>query len=97
MVFSSTNQPLNNGRPKGSLNKRGKISQSMTDKAMAALDAALEMNEPWAIQEVIKRTHPTLKAVTPNESLDGELLLMKIKEINEFEQRLIALEKCRNG
>lgn len=97
MVFSSTNQPANNGRPKGSKNVRGKITKEMSEKALQKLDDALNNGETWAIQEVVKRTHPALKPITPSNSLDGQMLTMKIKEIEEFEQRLLALENQIDG
>jgi hypothetical protein len=95
--FSTTHQPAEKGRPKGSKNVRGKISKEMSDKALEKLDDALNMGEAWAIQEVFKRTHPTLKAIVPTDSLEAVMLMMKIKEIQELEQRLIALEAQNNG
>jgi hypothetical protein len=91
-MFSATNQPSNNGRPKGSRNKRGQFSQKLAEQALEQLTLAVNQGESWAIQEVFKRTHPTLKPVTPVDSLDGDMLALKIKEISELEQRLIALE-----
>jgi hypothetical protein len=91
-MFSATNQPSNNGRPKGSRNKRGQFSQELAEQALEQLTLAVNQGESWAIQEVFKRTHPTLKPVTPVDSLDGDMLALKIKEISELEQRLIALE-----
>jgi hypothetical protein len=91
-MFSATNQPSNNGRPKGSRNKRGQFSQELAKQALEQLTLAVNQGESWAIQEVFKRTHPTLKPVTPVDSLDGDMLALKIKEISELEQRLIALE-----
>jgi len=80
------------GRPKGSKNKRGKISDSLAAEALKQLENAVSKAEPWAITEVLKRLSPTLKAVTPVDSLDGEYLALKMKEISEFEARLQALE-----
>jgi hypothetical protein len=91
-MFSATNQPTNNGRPKGSKNKRGQFSKELTEQALEQLTLAVNKGESWAIQEVFKRTHPTLKPITPVDSLDGDMLALKIKEISELEQRLIALE-----
>ncbi len=91
-MFSATNQPSNNGRPKGSRNKRGQFSQELAKQALEQLTLAVNQGESWAIQEVFKRTHPTLKPITPVDSLDGDMLALKIKEISELEQRLIALE-----
>jgi hypothetical protein len=96
-MFSATNQPANNGRPKGSRNKRGQFSQELVKQALEQLTLAVNQGESWAIQEVLKRISPTLKPITPEESLDGDMLMMKIKEIQELEQRLIALEAHNNG
>ena len=46
-----------------------------------------------AIRLVLDRTIPALKAVTPESSLDGELMALKIRELAEFEQRLAAIEQ----
>jgi hypothetical protein len=96
-MFSSINQPANNGRPKGSRNKRGQFSQELAEQALEQLTLAVNQGESWAIQEVLKRISPTLKPITPEESLDGDMLMLKIKEIQELEQRLIALEAHNNG
>jgi hypothetical protein len=96
-MFSATNQPANNGRPKGSRNKRGQFSKELTTQALEQLTLAVSNGEAWAVQEVFKRTHPALKPITPTDSLDGEMLMLKMKEIEEFEQRLIALEIKNNG
>ena len=80
------------GRPKGSKNKRGKITDSLAAEALRQLESAVCSAEPWAITEVLKRLSPTLKAITPLDSLDGEFLTLKMRELNEFEARLVALE-----
>jgi hypothetical protein len=92
MVFSATNQPTNNGRPKGSKNIRGQISKELTNKALKKLDEAVEIGEAWAVQEVLKRVSPALKPITPIDSLDGDMLALKIREAVDFEERLNALE-----
>ena len=91
-MFSATNQPVKNGRPKGSKNKRGQFSKELTEQALEQLSVAVNQCESWAIQEVLKRTHPALKPITAEDSLDGDMLALKMKEISEFEQRLNALE-----
>jgi hypothetical protein len=96
-MFSATNQPANNGRPKGSRNKRGQFSQELAEQALEQLTLAVNQGESWAIQEVLKRISPTLKPITPEESLDGDILMLKIKEIQELEQRLLVLEAQNNG
>jgi hypothetical protein len=90
--FTATNQPAGNGRPLGSKNKRSQFTDAMTSTALEKLDIALADGESWAIQLVINRTHPALKAITPEGSLDGDFLKLKMKEISEFEERLVALE-----
>ena len=78
MTFSTTNQPVNNGRRKGSKNKRSVFSDDITAEALVQLGNALSEGQPWAIQEVLKRTHPTLKPITPSDSIDGDLLALKV-------------------
>ena len=93
--FTATNQPTGKGRPRGSKNKRSQFTDAMTSTALDKLDIALASAEPWAIQLVINRTHPALKAITPEGSLDGDFLKLKMKEISEFEQRIAALEQVK--
>jgi len=95
--FSKTNQPANKGRPKGSPNKRGQFSTTLTAEALEQLELAVKQGEAWAIQEVFKRTHPTLKAITPVDSIDGEYIKAKMFEIQELEHRLLVLENKNNG
>jgi hypothetical protein len=95
MKFSATNQPTGKGRPRGSKNKRSQFTDAMTSTALDKLDIALASAEPWAIQLIINRTHPALKAITPEGSLDGDFLKLKMKEISEFEQRIAALEQVK--
>ena len=98
MKFSATNQPPGkNGRPKGSRNKRSQFSDVMTATALEKLESALSEGESWAIQLIINRTHPALKAITPRDSLDGEFLKLKMKEISEFEERIQALESLTDA
>jgi hypothetical protein len=94
--FTADNQPKGRGRPKGSPNARGKISSTIAAEAMAQLEKAVFSGESWAINEVLKRLSPTLKPITPEDSLDGEMLAAKIKEVAEFEERLKALEDQAN-
>jgi hypothetical protein len=94
--FTATNQPTGNGRPLGSKNKRSQFTDAMTSTALEKLNIALSDGESWAIQLVINRTHPALKAITPEGSLDGEFLKLKMKEISEFDERIAALEQRLN-
>jgi hypothetical protein len=90
--FSSENQPQNRGRKKGTKNRRLAISESLEKTTLEKLSEALDASEPWAIQAVLDRIAPKLKAITPEHSLDGEFLKLKALEIRELEQRLQALE-----
>ena len=94
--FTATNQPAGNGRRLGSKNKRSQFTDAMTSTALEKLDIALSDGESWAIQLVINRTHPALKAITPEGSLDGDFLKLKMKEISEFDERIAALEQRLN-
>ena len=94
--FSKEHQPAKAGRKPGSRNKRSQFSDRMTADAIKKLDEALEQSEQWAIECVLKRTHPSLKPVTPTESLDGDYLRAKIFEISELQARIEALEALPN-
>ncbi len=90
--FSQTNQPAKNGRKVGSKNKKSQFSDILTTSALEQLTAAVNNGESWAIQTVIARTHPQLKAITPEASLDGELIQAKITELTVLKQKVEALE-----
>jgi hypothetical protein len=90
--FTAENQPQNRGRKKGTKNRRMAISESLEKTTLEKLSEALDASEPWAIQAVLDRVAPKLKAVTPEHSLDGALLQLRILEIRELEERLKALE-----
>tara|TARA_R110000850_G_C9986519_1_gene466537 strand:+ start:3807 stop:4100 length:294 start_codon:yes stop_codon:yes gene_type:complete len=96
MKFTATNQPSKRGRKVGSLNKKSQFTDAMTSTALEKLDIALSDGESWAIQLVINRTHPALKAITPEGSLDGDFLKLKMKEISEFDERIQSLEQRLN-
>ncbi|MDN2481648.1 hypothetical protein [Vibrio agarivorans] len=87
--FTADNQPSNR-RGKG---KKTTLPAKLTTKALEVLEEALNAGEQWAVVETLKRVMPPLKPVTPGDSLDGEMLRAKIKEITEFEERLAALEE----
>ena len=100
MRFTHDNQPSNKGRPKGTLNKRSQFSNELTSKALLELEVALNSgeqwtvnSEQWAVESILKRTHPALKPITLDNSLDGEFLKLKMLEISEFEERIKALEE----
>ena len=92
MQFSKDQQPIKNGRPKGSRNVKSQFSAAMTKTALEQLQAALDKGEQFAIDLVLKRTHPLMKPVTPVDSLDGKILQAKLLEMTELEQRIKALE-----
>lgn len=95
MKFSKTAQPKNKiGRPKGSRNKRSLISDQLHDDALKQLTQAISKGESWAITAILDRTMPKLKNITPNDSLDGEMLRAQITALTEIEDRLIALEEA---
>ena len=80
------------GRPKGAKGKRAQIPPEVTADALKRLAEAVAGGDVQAIRLVLDRTIPALKAVTPESSLDGELMALKIRELAEFEQRLAAIE-----
>ncbi len=82
------------GRPVGSKNVRASLPSSLCKRALEKLTEAVEAGESWACQEVLKRVYPALKPITPHNSLDGELLSERVKEIREFENRLVVLEQA---
>tara|TARA_R110002020_G_scaffold215208_1_gene422349 strand:- start:3660 stop:3977 length:318 start_codon:yes stop_codon:yes gene_type:complete len=90
--FTSATAPRG-GRKHGSKNKRQAITPEMESKAKDVLLQALNNCEQWACESVLKRVSPPLKAVTPENSLDGEYLRLKSIEISEFDERLKALEE----
>ena len=73
------------GRPKGSKNKKiiNKLPGSLVALAIEKLTQAVEAGEPWACQEVLKRSYAELKPITPDDSLDAEVISMKISSIND--------------
>ena len=80
------------GRPRGAKGKRLQLPSELTCDAITALAEAVAGGDVQAIRLVLDRTIPALKAVTPESSLDGELMALKIRELAEFEQRLAAIE-----
>ena len=80
------------GRPRGAKGKRLQLPPDLTTEAIAALAEAVAAGDVQAIRLVLDRTIPALKSVTPDASLDGELMALKIKELAEFEKRLAAIE-----
>lgn len=80
-------------RPKGALNKRPGIPKVLLTDAMAKLAVAVGAGESWAIQAVLDRHMPKLKAVTPEDSLDARVLEARIFELVEMDKRLTALEE----
>ena len=90
--FTAENQPDNKGRKKGSRNRKSMIDDLTQQAAKERLGAAVSAGEQWAILAVLDRTMPKLRPVTVSDSLDGEMLRLKIKEISDIEQRVKALE-----
>jgi len=90
--FTPDNQPSGRGRKLGGKNKRSQFSNELTATALVQLKIAVEQGQQWAVETILKRTHAPLKAITPLDSLDGEFLTLKMRELNDFEARLQALE-----
>ena len=91
--FSKEHQPAKAGRKPGSRNKRSQFSDTLTTEAIRQLTLAVEQGEQWAVDTVLKRTHPSLKPITPSDSLDAEYLRAKVFELVDMEQRLKTLEE----
>lgn len=85
------------GRPKGSKTKRPDIPKVLLSDAMAKLAVAVGAGEPWAIQAVLDRHVPKMKAVTPEDSIDADYIRAKIFETVELEKRIAALEGKADG
>ena len=94
--FSTENQPSRAGRKPGSKNKRSQFSDTLTTEAIRQLTLAVAQGEQWAVDTVLKRTHPISKPITPTDSLDGEFLKARIFEISELQARIEALEALPN-
>jgi len=82
------------GRKPGSKNKRGFIDASTQEAAKQHLQDAVKAGEQWAIIEVLKRMEPPLKAITPDDSLDGKVLELKIQEATDLADRITKLEEA---
>ncbi len=82
------------GRPRGSKNKVLSLPNNLTALAIKNLTEAAEAGESWATIEILRRVVPCFKPITATGSLDGDLLSEKIKEIREFENRLVVLEQA---
>ena len=92
MAFQRGQSGNPTGRPRGAKGKRLQLPSELTSDAITALAEAVAGGDVQAIRLVLDRTIPALKAVTPESSLDGELMALKIRELAEFEQRLAAIE-----
>lgn len=84
------------GRPKGSKTKVT-IPKVLLSDALAKLAVAVGAGEPWAIQAVLDRHVPKMKAVTPEDSIDADYIRAKIFETVELEKRIAALEEKSDG
>lgn len=98
--FSSSNQPANRGRKRNTTLKT-KFSGVLVESALEQLTTAVGSGESWAITLIINRVFPALKAVTPVDSKERDLIAaqteltkLKAKEIADFEERLLELERA---
>jgi len=91
-TFSKGTSGNPSGRPKGSKNKSSFIDSVTRELAKAKLHDAVTSGESWAISAVLDRVSPKLKPSTAEDSLDGEVLMIKIKEATELLERLEVLE-----
>ena len=82
------------GRPKGAKGKRNQIPEELTADALAKLAALVAEGDTQAVRMVLDRVIPTLRAVTPENSLDGKLIAAKLAELETFEARIAALEEA---
>ncbi|PMP08909.1 hypothetical protein BCS94_06840 [Vibrio breoganii] len=93
MAFKKGETGNPNGRPKGSKNRKGQFSEKLSNEAIKKLEQAVADGESWAISLVIQRTHPALKAITPENSIDAEVMRARIFQLVELEERLTKLEQ----
>lgn len=80
------------GRPKGALGKRNQLPATLTTEALKQLQLAVDAGDMHAVKLVIERAYPALKPVTPEGSIDAELLALKIRSLSDVEERLAILE-----
>lgn len=97
MAFKKGESGNPTGRPKGSKNLKRLVDESTEKEAKRQLQDAVKNGEQWAVMAVLDRIQPKLKAITPDDSLDGEYLAAKVKELTEIEERIKALEEHVNG
>ncbi|BBV65599.1 TPA: hypothetical protein N2N50_000650 [Kluyvera ascorbata] len=81
------------GRPVGSKNTTRRIlPKSLSDSAMVQLTRLVDNGDWDAVKFTLERVYPGLKAITPANSIDAEVLRARIHEAVEFDRRLAALE-----
>ena len=81
------------GRPVGSKNTTRRIlPKSLSDSAMVQLTRLVDNGDWDAVKFTLARVYPGLKAITPANSIDAEVLRARINELVEFDRRLAALE-----
>lgn len=86
------------GRPVGSKNTTRRIlPKSLSDSAMVQLTRLVDNGDWDAVRFTLERIYPSLKPITPANSIDAEVLRARINDLVEFDRRLAALEESRNG
>jgi hypothetical protein len=92
MKFTSENQPKRRrGKSKDKVKRL--LDESTQEEAKIQLSRAIEAGESWAVMAVIDRIAPKLKPATDPNSIDGQYITLKMKEISELEERIKALEE----
>lgn len=85
--------PRGGARP-GAGRKRVALPLKLRTLALDKLTALVEQGDVGAVKMVIDRHWPQLRAITPENSLDGKLIAAKLAELETFEARIAALEEA---
>jgi hypothetical protein len=92
MKFTADHQPKRRrGKSKDKLKRL--IDESTQEEAKIQLSNAIREGQSWAVMAVLDRIAPKLKPATDPNSLDGQYIELKMKEISELEERIKKLEE----